>query len=380
MEAALSHVCSVLWWLGPGRLGGAVLIVPFVHRRANADPHVPQPAHRGAMDPRTLPPCVSREQAAALGWSDWHLARAVRDGGLQRSGRGRYARVADPGFEGRRTAYLALAEAALVAHPGGYVLSHLTAAMAHGLPLPLRPLTTVHLTVDTALHRSRRRAGVVIHHGDSVAMTPDLVRGLPVTPVARTIADCLRLHEAGIGVPLADAAVAAGLCDVDDVEAVLATQVRWRGRPRALHRLRLVDGRRESWLESFAAVTLARLALPLPTPQVVVLSAAGRFVARVDGIWEEDNTVLEVDGKEKYRMSAVGAEHGDQDSAFDAQRRRHDELTNLGLEVVRADLPRLLGPGEELRATIEDRRAAGRLRRFTGRLSHIDPAGGRRAG
>ncbi len=327
-----------------------------------------------------LPHVVSREQAAALGWSDWHLARAVRDGGLQRSGRGRYARVADPGFEGRRAAYLALAEAALVAHPGGYVLSHLTAAMAHGLPLPLRPLTTVHLTVDTALHRSRRRAGVVIHHGDSVTMEPDLVRGLPVTPVARTVADCLRVHEAGIGIPLADAAASAGLCEVDDVEAVLATQVRWRGRPQALRRLRLVDGRRESWLESFAAVTLAGLAIPLPTPQVVVSTPAGRLVARVDGIWEEDNTVLEVDGKEKYRMARVADEEGDPQAAFDAQRRRHDELTNLGLEVVRADLARLLGPAEELRTTIDDRRAAGRLRTFTGRLSNIDRTGARRAG
>jgi hypothetical protein len=208
-------------------------------------------------------------------------------------------------------------------------------------------------------------------------MHPDLASGLPVTPVARTLADCLRLHEAGVGIPLVDAATAAGWCTVDEVEAVLATQVRWRGRPVALRRLDLVDGRRESWLESFAAVTLTRLEIVLPTPQVIVSTSAGRFVARVDGIWERDNAVLEVDGEQKYWLPVAAGAEADPGAAFAAQRRRHDELTNLGLEVVRVDLPRLLGPAEDLRLAIEERRAAGRRRTFTGRLTLTEAVGKR---
>ena len=94
-------------------------------------------------------------------------------------------------------------------------------------------------------------------------------------------------------------------------------------------------------------------------------------------MWVDDNAALEVDGREKYLIPAAASAEPDPDASFDAQRRRHDELTNLGLEVVRVDLPRLLGPAEDLRAAIEDRRAAGRLRTFSGRLSFTEPVGKR---
>ncbi len=312
-----------------------------------------------------LPSTFGRPQALALGVSGDRLTRAVRGGRLQRLASGLYALPdQDERVDSRRSNHLAVAESVLLRHPGGCVLSHLTAAAAHGLPLPLRPLSRVHLTVDGIVHRSRHLTGVTVHHGDSVLMHPVLASGLPCTSVARTLADCLRWNAPAVSVPLVDAAVRSRLCTLDDVETELACQIRWRGRPRAYAALALVDARRESWLESFGYLTLDSWGIDLPVPQVIVLAPGGEFIGRVDGIWAEDNTVLELDGKEKYLASDAGTSP----DALDAERVRQHGLTNVGLEVVRVDLGALLRRRARVESDILERRRVGRSRRFTGEL------------
>jgi hypothetical protein len=317
-----------------------------------------------------LPRVFTRSQALALGVSDLRLAGAVRRGELTRLRQGTYAvgrATAAAGvqtrgtFAARRLHHLAEAEAALIRHPNGYALSHLSAAIAHGLPMPLNDLKHVHLTVDGGVHRSRRPDGVVVHHGDSLEMKAVLADGLPCTSVARTLADCLRWNVAAVSVPLVDHAVRLGQCAIDEILAELSGQSRWRGRPRAYTSLAIVDGRRETWLESFGYTSLAGWGIELPTPQVVVLTADGDFIARVDGLWGEDNTVLELDGKAKYLDPAAGAD------PLDAELVRQHGLTNVGLEVVRTDLAGLL-KGTDLGRDITGRRAVGRNRTFTGQL------------
>jgi hypothetical protein len=75
-------------------------------------------------------------------------------------------------------------------------------------------------------------------------------------------------------------ALRGGATDLLAVEASLDGMRRWRGRPKANAALRLVDPRRESWLESFSFVVLHGLGIDLPTPQVEVFDEWGQFVAR----------------------------------------------------------------------------------------------------
>ena len=82
------------------------------------------------------------------------------------------------------------------------------------------------------------------------------VGGLRLLAHARTVADCLRTMTPANGVAVADAALRDGSADLLAVERSLDGMRRWRGRPRANAALRLVDPRRETWLESFSFVTL----------------------------------------------------------------------------------------------------------------------------
>ena len=242
----------------------------------------------------------------------------------------------------------------------GFAVSHLSAAVAHGLPTPLGAIGPVHLTAIHAVQHSRRASGVV-HHSDSTVADLTEAGGLVVTGVARTVADCLRTLAPRVSVPIADAAERDLGLDVDEIAHQLDTQRRWRGRPRARQWLRIVDGRRESWLESLAAVCFAEAHVEIPVPQVTVLDAWGRFVARVDGGWVEDSTVFEVDGRAKYSIGGA-----DPARSFFAEKRRHNDLVNVGLSVVRCELGDLLYRLGDLTRTVEDARRRGRASRFTG--------------
>jgi hypothetical protein len=172
-------------------------------------------------------------------------------------------------------------------------------------------------------------------------------------------------------VPIADAALHIGLTTPDSIEDQLDRQRRWRGRPRAMKHLPLIDGRRESWLESYAFVLFDEWGVQLPEPQVWVLDADGLVVGRVDGAWIEDATVLELDGKAKY-----GTVEGNQvPKPWLAEKVRYDRMGNLGLERIRLGLQDLLGGPTLVRRTVQARRDAGSIGRFSGTFRATDPTG-----
>jgi hypothetical protein len=201
-----------------------------------------------------------------------------------------------------------------------------------------------------------------------------------VTAIARTLADCLRCFGPRVSVPLADHALHEGMCTWEEVRSALAAQRRWRGRPRALEALLVVDGRRETWLESYAFMSLRRWGIDLPIPQVIVRDDCGAFVARVDGGWLEDLTVFEVDGRGKYELGDGQEDEPDEDgakrrSAFFREKSRHNDIGNLGLVVVRCELADLRYRSDALIRHIQGQRAAGRRARFRGEFEVLDAAG-----
>jgi hypothetical protein len=154
------------------------------------------------------------------------------------------------------------------------------------------------------------------------------VAGLPVTTPARTVTDCLRHLDAYDAVPIADAALRAGLTTVEEVRRILGRQSGWPFAGVAALALPLLEGRRESPLESRSAVVMHRHRLPAPRCQATILDAAGRFVARTDFAWLELGVVGEADGRGKYAEQPPV-------EAFEAEKARQARLEELGLVVVR---------------------------------------------
>jgi very-short-patch-repair endonuclease len=163
-------------------------------------------------------------------------------------------------------------------------------------------------------------------------------------------------------VGLADAAVRTRLVTVDDVHRVLEAQHQWPYTQVAALALLLVDGRRESSLESRSAVVMHRAGLPAPEPQVSIHDEVGRFVARVDFAWLEQGVVGEADGRVKYA-------DGNAARVIEAEKERQSRLEALGLVVVRwgwrdldGDAPRMV---ERVREALE----RGDPARFRGRAA-----------
>jgi hypothetical protein len=73
--------------------------------------------------------------------------------------------------------------------------------------------------------------------------------------------------------------------------------------------------------------------LPAPEPQREIYGSEGQLIARVDFLWEEQQTVGEFDGKIKYgRLLKPGQRI--EDVIFD-EKLREDVVRDLGLQVVR---------------------------------------------
>lgn len=319
-----------------------------------------------------LPEVLTRAYAASLGVSDYRLASLVRRGELVRLRSGVYARP-DCGVPALKAVrHVEEARAALQHHRSGFVASHLSAAAAHGLPLPLGPTGWVHVTAVEATQRSRKPTGVRVHHCDSTETTVVDALGLRITGVARTVVDCLRCWGPRIAVPIADAALHRHLVTPNEIHAELGSQLRWEGVPRARISLELVDGRRESWFESFAFVLFSIWGVPAPEPQVDVLDESGLFLGRVDGAWLSKATVLELDGLQKYALTDVAQ---DASVRWAAEKRRYDAMGNLGLERVRFTLDDLLHRPRQTATQIQARRSAGSADRFSGQFRLTDATG-----
>lgn len=239
-------------------------------------------------------------------------------------------------------------------------LSHTSAAVVHGLPVPVRALRVVTLTSPPGTKRTASPDRHVYFAGLS-GSDVEMHRGIPVTSPARTTADCLRHLPMRDAVAVADAALHQRTTTLDEVRTVLAAQAGWPFAGAAALALPLVDGRRESALESRSAVVMAAHDIPAPVPQCRVLDQRGIVVARVDFGWPELGVVGEADGRVKYARDAARVVEEEKD--------RQARLEALGLVVVRWDERHLHGSEPVLIARLHEAFARAEGRRFVGRAA-----------
>ena len=262
------------------------------------------------------------------GFSYAELARLAESGQLIRVRRGAYAHQAatDPVEVHRQ-----LVGGTLPQLLGDAVVSHVSAAALHRLPVWPEDLERVHV-VRARTGGGRRGRFVHVHpaplQGDDVV---DL-EGVPVTSLARTVADCGRTLRVERAVAIGDAALRQGLSRAD-VLAVLARGAARHGDPRARRMLGFLDAAAESPGESVSRVRLSEEGLPPPELQLEVADAAGQLIARSDFGWRAARTLGEFDGKIKYgRLLRPDQSAGD---VIYQEKLREDRLRDLGWEVVR---------------------------------------------
>lgn len=300
---------------------------------------------------------VSRSVLIAQGLTDGDIRRQRGSGELVRLAAGWYAPPAE--LDGwPEVAYRARVVAA--AHRFGGIVSHVSAAAIHGLPIGGADLSDVHVIRPgpsgfKAVADHTRHVGVI----DPSLVT--VVDGLRVTTVARTVVDVARSQPLRVGLAAMDDALYRRRCTPEDVRTALLSVKQRRGSPRARWVAQHADGRAESPTESSVRLSARDRGLPPMELQFDVYDEDGRFVARADGGFPEWGIIWEYDGQGKYgELLAPGRTTED---ALRAQKVREDRLTRLGWVVIRidrTDLPLLDGFFEALVQAVERARRSGR--------------------
>lgn len=310
---------------------------------------------------RALPQPFLFSEARAGGFSGKAVVAASSRGDLARLAEGLYVLVQEWEGLSEIEQHLALCRAALAAVPGA-VVSHASAAVLHGLPKPTGPLGKVSLVSQTECQlTSSPDDWKRVLHGGLARQDWQEKHGLLVTVPARTAADCIRTLGLRNGLAIADAAVRQQLMVADDLLAARMQQRRWPGATNIDVALALLDGRRESWLESASVVVAFRNGYSKPLSQVTIHTPEGAFVGRADFLWHRGGVIGEADGLGKYRgdFDAAGLSVDDMAARVIAERDRERALEALGFGVARWGNKDLWNGGDGLvRSLREARRRA----------------------
>lgn len=275
-------------------------------------------------------------QLVAEGADYQGLAVRVRAGGLYRVRHGAYSTTLPRDAVER---HRGLVDGTWPLFGGGSVLSHASAGIEYGLPVPEPDLLRVQLTRPSGGHG---RVGPCVHVHYAPLSEAEIVEinGRPVTSLERTAADLSRCAFYDRSVSVLDAALYLG-ASADEIRRVLGSQRRWHGVPVARRALAFADGRAESVGESISRVQIVQSGLPMPELQYAVFSASGRWLARSDFAWPAFRVIGEFDGRVKYR--------GPAESVADvvmAEKAREQAIQGAGWTVVRWGWRDLQGQGD----------------------------------
>ncbi|USC14288.1 type IV toxin-antitoxin system AbiEi family antitoxin domain-containing protein [Rhodococcus sp. 11-3] len=272
---------------------------------------------------------IRRAAARERGVTDREIRRLCGRGHWHRIHRGAYlpaesyAQLDEYGRHHRRA----------VAVAGGLrsdaALSHVSAAVLHGLALWNTPLGEVHLTRNR-IGGAKRTPGRNLHASPFAPDEVTDVGGARVLTVARTVADLARTLPFEQAVVAGDHALRlCGLTTADMISA-LARNTRHPGHAKGLRAARFLDGRSESVGESRSRVLFVRDGLPMPMTQAVIHDDRGRWLARVDFLLPEHGVIGEFDGRVKYRGDDITPEE-----TVWREKQREDRLRDAGWTVVR---------------------------------------------
>lgn len=210
------------------------------------------------------------------------------------------------------------------------VISHSSAALMWGLPVPRRLLAKVHVTWDRASGGHLRRWT----HTHACPLTQaelSEIGGVRVTSIARTAVDTALLCQNHEALQIMDAAWRA-LGSADELAAVCDAAFRRPGIRTARWALEHADPSSESAGESLSRYWMITNGVPMPRLQVDIRDENGHFVARPDFAWDDCRVLGEFDGRSKY---AVDGADGSAADVVMREKRRENQLRALGWWVYR---------------------------------------------
>lgn len=287
----------------------------------------------GCIQPMEQPISSLRTHADLLasGFESPEIFAMVRQGKVARIRRGVYGPVEE--LDPDQT-HLRLLEATFRLLGPDAVVSHQSAGVLHGLPVPWSELKQVTVS------RPNRRGG---YSGEHVRvygnrLLPEEIthlQGYAATTRVRTAVDLARTLHDPWGLAVFDAALRQGLTR-EELEAATSLHPGLKGLPKARMLLGMAEAGAESPAESYSRWLMVRAGLPTPELQFVVRDADGNWVARTDFGWEHLKLVGEVDGMDKYGRLLKPGQTAPQ--AVRNEKRREDAIRDCGYDFVRWDL------------------------------------------
>jgi hypothetical protein len=135
------------------------------------------------------------------------------------------------------------------------------------------------------------------------------------------------------------------LATLEELAEIAARCHNWPRIGAARHALALADERSESVLESISRLTIPRLGLPRPRPQVRIYDEHGVFRGRTDFYWDDFDVFGEADGAMKYADP-------DDDGVLLDEKVRQEGIERLGLTGVRWGWSQATRHTDELRRRV----------------------------
>lgn len=270
--------------------------------------------------------CFTRPEALRAGLDDNDIRRALKGGLWTRVRWGVYT-FTDLWTEQDEVARHLAAARSAAKKLGPYVaLSHVSAALDHGLLVWGADLSTVHLTrLDGGAGRTE--AGIQHHEGfcaDSDVMEKD---GYQLVKPVRAALETAALVSSEAAVATLDSGLHLRHFDAAELDEAFALMQNWPGALHLQFAVRFADGRAESVGESRARYLCYAHGLPAPELQFHVYDERGVLAGITDMVWREHRLLGEFDGKVKYgRLLKPGEEPGD---AVFREKRREDTLRRL---------------------------------------------------
>jgi hypothetical protein len=186
-------------------------------------------------------------------------------------------------------------------------LSHVSAASIWRLPWIGPYPRAIHVMGQVTT--GGRSTSVVSHHADGRPVSTEVIDGIEVTSLARTVVDIARSSDFALGVAVADAALRRTDFPLDGLPRTFLSRDELLhevallpiplGSARARRAVEFADARADRPGESISRVNMALARLTLPQLQVGLRGASGRLW-HVDFWWPDFDLIGEFDGKAKY--------------------------------------------------------------------------------
>ena len=275
---------------------------------------------------------ISRAELFGQGYDAHEIRRQVSSGKLVRVHRGYYAlptSTADEQWAIKREAHVRRTQAIVAAAESPVVVSHVSAAVLHGMPVPHRELGRVHLIQPSRSGGRQRQAA----RRTTAPLSPDdivEINSMSVTSVHRTLVDLGRTLTPGWAVAALDEALRQARSTPSGLADALSRSGGLPGVGAARRAISAANPRAESVGESLSRVLLEQAGLGPDELQREFPHSTG--VDRVD-MWWSVGVIGEFDGRGKYLANQRPGMT--MDEAVWQEKLREDRLRRLGFIIVR---------------------------------------------